>query len=177
MVGFVDDTTVRDDDGGAGGGTVTMRLVDEQLRKRVLALAPHPFQRSWSGVPADTLGPAERDPRQWPVAILLDEEPAGFLVLHGGVSAGRFVRPHGELLIRAFFVAAPFQHRGVGRRALELLPRFARQLDPSLSRLVLTVNDVNEVAQRAYTRAGFRDTGERYQRPGGGPQLVLELLV
>jgi RimJ/RimL family protein N-acetyltransferase len=176
MVGFVDETVVRDD-GGAGGGTVTLRLVDAALRERVLALEPHPFQRNWSGVPADTLGPAERDPRQHPVAILLDDEPAGFLVLHGGVSAGRFVRPHGELLIRAFFVAAPFQHRGVGGRALALLPRFARGLDPALSRLVLTVNDVNEVAQRAYTRAGFRDTGERYQRPGGGPQLVLELLL
>lgn len=176
MVGIVEHT-IASDDGGAGGGTVALRLVDERIRAEVLALAPHPFQRPWSGVPVDTLAPAERDPRQWPVAIVLDERPAGFLVLHGGVSAGRFVRPRGELLVRAFFVAAPFQHRGVGGRALALLPRFARALDPSLTRLVLTVNDVNEVAQRAYTRAGFRDTGERYQRPGGGPQLVLELVL
>ncbi len=42
---------------------------------------------------------------------------------------------------------------------------------------MLTVNDVNEVARHAYFRAGFRDTGERYQRPGAGPQLVLDLPV
>ncbi len=69
---------------------------------------------SWRRIPSgavvrrqpDTLGPAERDPRQHPVAILLDEAPVGFLVLHGGVGAGRFVRRHGEFLIRAFFVDA-----------------------------------------------------------------------
>ncbi len=57
------------------------------------------------------------------------------------------------------------------------MPAFARALDPTLTRLVLTVNDVNEVARHAYLRAGFRDTGERYQRPGAGPQLVLDLPV
>lgn len=160
---------------GPGDADVSLAVVDRELRARVLGLAPHPFQRGWSGVPADTLAPAERDPHQWPVAILLGDDPVGFLVLHGGVSAGRFVRPHGELLVRAFFIDAAHQREGVGRRALAQLPAFARGLLPSLSRLVLTVNDVNEVAQRAYTRAGFLDTGERYQRPGGGPQLVLEL--
>lgn len=174
MVGLAHDTAGRDE---TATGEVTLALVGPRLRERVLALAPHPFQRGWSGVPADTLGPAERDPRQHPVAILRDGEPVGFLVLHGGVSAGRFVRPHGEFLVRAFFVDAAHQHRGVGARALALLPAFARSLDPSLTRLVLTVNDVNEVAQHAYFRAGFRDTGERYQRPGAGPQLVLDLPV
>jgi RimJ/RimL family protein N-acetyltransferase len=174
MVGLAHDPTARDE---RPAGEVTLALVGPQLREQVLRLAPHPFQRGWSGVPADTLGPAERDPRQHPVAILLDGEPVGFFVLHGGVSAGRFVRPHAEFLVRAFFVDAAHQHRGVGGRALTLLPAFARSLDPGLTRLVLTVNDVNEVAQRAYFRAGFRDTGERYQRPGAGPQLVLELVL
>lgn len=163
--------------GGPPGGEVALTVVGPALRERVLALAPHPPQRRWSGVPVDTLGPAERDPAQWPVAILLDGRPVGFLVLHGGVGAGRFVRPKGELLIRAFFVDAALQGRGVARRALARLPAFARTLDPSISRLVLTVNVENEHAQRAYTRAGFVDTGARYQRAGGGPQLVLELSI
>ncbi|ADB49395.1 GNAT family N-acetyltransferase [Conexibacter woesei] len=175
MVGTVDGSELTA--GAAPGGEVTLVVVDPALRAQVLALAPHPPQRRWSGVPGDTLGPAERDPAQRPVAILLDGRPAGFLVLHGGVSAGRFVRPHGELLIRAFFVDATFQGRGVARRALALLPGFVRALDPTVTRLVLTVNVENEHAQRTYTRAGFVDTGARYQRPGGGPQLVLELPI
>ncbi len=93
MVGLAHDTASSEH---ATGGEVTLALVGPELRDQVLALAPHPFQRSWSGVPVDTLGPAERDPRQHPIAILLDGEPVGFLVLHGGVSAGRFVRPHGS---------------------------------------------------------------------------------
>ncbi|MBB4665173.1 GNAT family N-acetyltransferase [Conexibacter arvalis] len=156
---------------------VSLALVDARLRARVIALAPHPFQRPWSGAPVDTLPPAERDPSQRPVAILLDGEPAGFLVLHGGVGAGRFVRPQGELLIRAFLVDASCQGRRIASRALAQLPAFVRRLDPTVTRLVLTVNVENEVALRTYDRAGFRDTGARYQRPGGGPQLVLELPI
>jgi len=175
MVGLAGDLPDAAD--GVPAGEVALALVDERLRARVLALAPHPFQRPWSGAPVDTLPPAERDPAQRPVAILLDGEPVGFLVLHGGVGAGRFVRPHGELLIRAFFVDAAVQRRGVARRALERLPAFVHGLDPTVRRLVLTVNVENEVALRAYDRAGFRDTGARYQRPGGGPQLVLELPI
>lgn len=162
---------------GLPAGAVTLALVDDLLRARVLALAPHPFQRPWSGAPVDTLPPAERDPAQQPVAILLDGAPAGFLVLHGGVGAGRFVRPHGELLIRAFLVCAELQRRGIAARALAQLPAFVHRLDPTVTRLVLTVNVENAVALKTYDRAGFRDTGSRYQRPGGGPQLVLELLI
>lgn len=175
MVGLAADPPELAD--GAAAGEVTLALVDDLLRARVLALEPHPFQRPWSGAPVDTLPPAERDPAQRPVAILLDGEPAGFLVLHGGVGAGRFVRPHGELLIRAFLVAADVQRRGVAARALAQLPAFVHRLDPTVTRLVLTVNVENEVALKTYDRAGFRDTGARYQRPGGGPQLVLDLPI
>lgn len=175
MAGLLDDTAAGA--GAAPAGAVTLTLVDAALRDRVLALAPHPFQRAWSGTPPDTLPPAERDPAQQPVAILLDGRPAGFLVLHGGVGAGRFVRPSGELLIRAFFVDAALQGRGVAARALAQLPAFVTGLDRTVRRLVLTVNVENEVARRAYDRAGFRDTGARYQRVGGGPQLVLELRI
>jgi len=175
MVGLADDLPATAD--GAPDGEVSLALVDERLRARVIALAPLPFQRPWSGAPVDTLPPAERDPAQRPVAILLDGEPAGFLVLHGGVGAGRFVRPHGELLIRAFLVDARLQGRRVASRALAQLPAFVRSLDPAVTRLVLTVNVENDVALHTYARAGFRDTGSRYQRPGGGPQLVLELPI
>lgn len=174
MVGLADDRT---DPAAVDGGEVSLALVGPELRDAVLALAPHPNQRSWSGMPADTLPPAERDEAQQPVAILLDGAPVGFLVLHGGAGAGRFVRPHGELLIRALFVDAAVQRRGIGGRALAALPAFVHALDPSVTRLALTVNVENKSAVRAYTRAGFRDTGSRYQRPGGGPQLVLDLPI
>lgn len=161
----------------AGGDEqVSLALIDGgPLRERVLALAPLASQQRWSGVPVDTLPPAERDPAQRPVAILLGGEPVGFMVLHGGAGAGSFVEPGSELLVRALFVDARFQRRGIGGRALAQLPAFVRALDPGVRRLVLSVNVENIGARRAYARAGFRDTGARFQRPGTGRQLVLEL--
>jgi len=176
MVGIADDT--RSDGRVDDAAPVSLALVGPELRGQVLALAPRAHQRAWSGTPGDTLPPAEHDPAQRPVAILHYGLPVGFLVLHGGVGAGRFVRPHGELLIRALFIDADWQRRGIGGRALALLPAFVHTtVDATVERLVLTVNVENEVAQKAYARAGFRDTGARYQRPGAGPQLVLELRV
>jgi ribosomal protein S18 acetylase RimI-like enzyme len=160
---------------GRGGPRVALAPVDAALRAAVLALAPHPFQRRWSGVPRDTLPAAERDPAQHPVAILADAAPAGCFVLHGGIGAGRFVRARGELLLRAFLVDAAWQGRGVGSRALALLPAYVHGRDPDVRRIVLTVNVENARARRVYRAAGFRDTGERYQRPGAGPQIVMAL--
>jgi ribosomal protein S18 acetylase RimI-like enzyme len=162
---------------GGGGPEVRLVRVDRTLRDAVLALAPHAPQRRWSGVPADTLPPSERDDNQHPVAILADGAPVGFFVLHGGVSAGRFVRPRGELLLRAFFVDAAWQDRSVGSLALARLRDFVHALDPAVTRVVLTVNVENAHALHVYRRAGFVDTGERYQRPGGGPQYVMELVL
>jgi ribosomal protein S18 acetylase RimI-like enzyme len=162
---------------GGDGPDVMLAPVDAVRRERVLALAPHPHQRRYSGVPVETLPSAERDPGQCAVAILADGVPAGFFVLHGGTGAGRFVRPRGELLLRAFFVDAAWQGRGVGSRALALLPTFVRALDASVTRVVLTVNVENATALHTYRRAGFVDTGEQYHRPGGGAQYVMELVL
>ena len=156
---------------------VALAPVDGALRRAVLALAPHPHQRRWSGVPRDTLPPAERDPSQHPVAILADGIPVGAFVLHGGVGAGRFVRARGELLLRAFLVDAAWQGRGIGTQALALLPGYVRVLDPRVARVLLTVDVENARALRRYRAAGFRETGERYQRLGAGPQLVMALRV
>src|SRR5690606_23329234 len=58
---------------GAGGDERVSRARSGggPLRERGLALAPLASQQRWSGVPVDTLPPAERDPAQRPVAILL----------------------------------------------------------------------------------------------------------
>jgi GNAT superfamily N-acetyltransferase len=147
----------------AEGGThaVTLAAVeDDALRERVLALAPRRDQEGYSGVPRHTLADAERR-GALPVAIMADGEPVGFFVLDpAGVPGGQGIRA--SVGLRAFFVDARFQGRGIGGAAL------------AARAVVLTVNVGNHIARRTYLRAGFRDTGSVHL---GGPLGAQQVLV
>jgi RimJ/RimL family protein N-acetyltransferase len=153
---------------------ITLAPVTDGLRAAVMALAPRPEQTPFSGVASQTLPDAERTPGRQPVAILERGLPVGFMILdrRGGAPART-----GDLLLRAFFVDATCQGRGIGTRALRALPAYARAYDPDANRIVLTVNIVNPGAQAVYERAGFADTGELYHGGSLGPQRVLALAL
>ena len=159
----------------AEGGThaVTLAAVeDDALRERVLALAPRRDQEGYSGVPRHTLADAERR-GALPVAIMADGEPVGFFVLDpAGVPGGQGIRA--SVGLRAFFVDARFQGRGIGGAALAALPEFTHARFPSARAVVLTVNVGNHIARRTYLRAGFRDTGSVHL---GGPLGAQQVLV
>lgn len=166
-----------DEHGDARHGEIELIAVGLRLRGKVLALGPHAFQRRYSGVPGDTLPPAERDPAQHPVAIVEDGVPVGFFALQGGPGAGRLVRGREDTLLRAFFIDAGRQGRGIAPAALLLLPGYLRALDPAIRRVVLTVNVDNAPAIRAYLRSGFADTGELFHGGVYGPQHVFALSI
>jgi RimJ/RimL family protein N-acetyltransferase len=141
----------------------------------VLALAPRPGQRRWSGTPAETLPDAERDPDREPVAILEDGRPVGFFVLDRGPGVGAFAPDPTAVALRAFFVDARRQGHGVASRALAELPAYVRRLDPGCGQVVLSVNVANPAALAAYAKAGFRDTGRLFHGGAHGPQHVFVL--
>jgi RimJ/RimL family protein N-acetyltransferase len=147
--------------------------VTDDLRERVLRLAPRPDQQRFSGRAADTLSLAANALRRAVVALDDDGEPVAFMILDTGASMVAVHRP-GTVGVRGFYVGAEHQGRGIGTAVLRALPDYVREHYPQADRIALTVNEVNPTAQRAYFRAGFVDTGERYSAVPNSPQLVLE---
>jgi GNAT superfamily N-acetyltransferase len=146
---------------------------DGELRERVLALRPRPDQEGYAGVPTRTLVDAEAT-GALSVAVLEDGEPVGFFVLDvRGVPGGE--RHRGAVGLRAFFVDARHQQRGIGTAALEALPSLVAVRFPTARAVVLTVNVSNPSALRTYLRTGFHDTGVLYHGGRLGPQRVLLL--
>ena len=156
---------------------VTLHPLGPDLRDRVLALGPRPEQERFAGAPVETLPEAEADPQRQPVAIVADGEPVGFCVLHRGPGPGGLAPAPSDVLLRAFFVDAQAQGRGIATRALRGLPGFIGRHAPGARRIVLTVNTRNPAAIRAYRKAGFLDRGELYHGGAHGPQHVLELAL
>jgi RimJ/RimL family protein N-acetyltransferase len=152
-----------------------MELVEvtDDLRQRVLRLAPRPEQQRFSGRASDTLSLAANPRRRAVVGLDDGGEPVAFMILDTGASMVAVHRP-GTVGVRGFYVDARHQGRGFGTAVLLALPGYVREHYPDADRIALTVNEANPSAQRAYFRAGFVDTGERYAAVPSSPQLVLE---
>jgi RimJ/RimL family protein N-acetyltransferase len=142
------------------------------LREAALRLAPLPEQERFSGRADQTLPLAERDPARTPYVLVEDDVPLAFLVLDRTPPASA---PSADLLLRAFFVDAAAQRRGVATRAVALLPDVVRRDFPDVQTVVLTVNVANPVARALYLRGGFVDRGELDLTGSIGPQHVLHL--
>ena len=146
--------------------------VSPALRPRVLALAPLPEQEVFSGRAEQTLPVAEADPRRHPYTVVEDGDPVGFFVLDEAPSEAD---PAADLLLRAFFVDARAQGRGIATAAVRALEGLVRQDFPGARTVVLTVNQRNPAARAVYLRGGFVDDGELYLCGPAGPQHVLRL--
>ncbi len=151
---------------------VALVPVTAELREAVLALAPRPEQELFSGRADQTLPAAEADPRRTPYAIVENDCSAGFFVLDRTPSEAD---PSADLVLRAFFVDAAAQGRGVAKAAACEVPSLVRRDFPATRRVVLTVNVRNPVARAVYLAGGFCDTGELYLGGSAGPQHVLRL--
>jgi RimJ/RimL family protein N-acetyltransferase len=152
--------------------TVVRVPADGPLRDGVLRLAAWPDQEEFSGRAEQTLPLAERDPARHPYAVVEDEVPVGFFILD---QTPPDFDPSADLLLRALFVDACAQGRGVARRAVAALPGLVRQDFPAARSVVLSVNVRNPVARAVYLRAGFVEDGELYLGGSAGPQHVMRL--
>jgi RimJ/RimL family protein N-acetyltransferase len=155
--------------------TIALAIVDDELALAVRELRPLPEQERFSGRPAQTLPDATADPLREPVAVLEDGTPVGFLILDRDRRFALHTGGAPTLGVRAFFVAAEHQGRGVGTAALRALPAFVAARHPDVTHLALTVNVANPTAVRTYARAGWRDTGHLDHSGAYGPQHVLVL--
>lgn len=94
-----------------------------------------------------------RDPalgRVW--LIDADHRPVGYLVLTLGYS----LEFHGrDAFVDELYVAEPYRHQGVGRRAVQHAIAACREL--GVDALHLEVERTNVVAQSLYGALGFRD--------------------
>lgn len=159
---------------------VRLEVLDagHRLRPHVLGLTVRPDQEEFVIPASTTLADADADPGRTPFAVLLRDParaslPVGFGVLdRGGYLPELVDAPERAVLLRAFYVDAAHQGRGIGAAAARAARSLAATLD-GVELVVLTVNVRNAAGVAAYSRAGFADTGARYLRGDAGPQHVL----
>lgn len=87
-----------------------------------------------------------------PMAILNDEEVVGFIMLDYDLDER-------SVGIWRLLIDNKYQHKGFGRKALEIVIDMARK-DENIDIMYLDYVPGNEVARRLYTSLGFRENGK-----------------
>jgi GNAT superfamily N-acetyltransferase len=167
---------------GRPAGDDVVRLVpigvsDHAVRAALAAQRLSPEQRRFVIPAAESLTLGDADPDRHSIAILAGAQPVGMFALDRGGYFREFDDDPRAVLLRAFYVAAEYQGRGYARGAIAALPEFVHETMPDVRRVILTVNDENPAAVRAYVAGGFLDTGQDHLGGDAGPQHVLELTL
>ena len=76
----------------------------------------------------------------------------------------------GEIILDQFFIDQRFQHRGYGRKAMELLLQNLRERQ--VKRIVLCYREADQAAAHLYRSLGFVETDERDE-----DEILMELIL
>jgi len=148
--------------------------VTPELGEAVRRLRVAPDQAPFVGDTGFNLDDALRDPRSDAMAILVGAVAIGFYRIdHAPTIVARRSIGEASLGLRAFFIDADWQGRGLGTRAVQACCEDLRTRHPGRRLLALNVNCRNVAAINAYRKAGFVDTGELYLGGSAGPQHLM----
>ena len=131
---------------------VRLEPVTNENLQDVLALRVKEDQRSFVSTPAESLAQAYVNPRTaFPFAVYAEETVVGFIMMG-------FYEAKGYYTLWKLLIDRKHQHRGYGRKALELGVAFLRELF-DVAEVYTGVSPGNGAAKALYLSAGFRETG------------------
>ncbi|MEK5363817.1 GNAT family N-acetyltransferase [Peribacillus castrilensis] len=107
-----------------------------------------------------------------PVVILAKGIPVGFFVLHIGENIPPFTSDKKAILLRGFLVDQKHQGKGIGKKALQSLPEFAKGIFPNKDSIILAVDVMNVNAKTLYAKSGFQDTGIQKEGRSGLMEIM-----
>ena len=130
---------------------VSLREVTKETVRAICDLALAPGQERFVAPNAVSIAEAYFEPKAWFRAIYAGEEPVGFVMLYDDQD-----KP--EYFLWRLMIASPFQGKGYGRRAIELLLEEVRAR-PRATELFVSYVPGEGSPEHFYRRLGFEATG------------------
>lgn len=103
---------------------------------------------------------------------MADGIPVGFFVLHIGENISPFTNNRKAILLRGFLVDQKHQGRKIAKKALQVLPKFAKGIFPNKDSIILAVDVMNVIAKTLYAKSGFQDTGIQKEGKSGLMEIM-----
>jgi diamine N-acetyltransferase len=141
-------------------GPVSLQPITRETVWSIVDLKVAPDQEKFIAPNSDSLLEAQFAPEAWFRAIYAGDVPVGFVMVAENSNAhGPLSTPTGEYFLWRLMIAADYQGRGYGRRALDLLVA-ALQARPDVTMLVTSCGQGEGSPREFYHKAGFKETGE-----------------
>ncbi len=137
----------------------------DEIQKQFTAEVPFALQRIAS---RNLTG----DFQSKPITIFNGETAVGFFVLDFGVDKVELTANPNSVLLRSLSLNPNFQGKGIGKAAMNLIPKFIRKYFPATAEIVLAVNENNLSAFNLYLKCGYR-FGGKTRMGRSGMQLVM----
>ena len=131
---------------------VTLREITADTVRAVCRLEVAPEQRGFVAPNAVSIAQAHFEPKAWFRAIYAGEEPVGFVMLSVDTETPAYY-------LWRFMVAAEHQGKGYGRRALDLVVEWLRDL-PGATELLSSYVRGDAGPRDFYLGYGFEETGD-----------------
>lgn len=132
--------------------SVTLRPVDENNYRRVIALDVDPGQERFVARNVNSIAESKVYPYLIPAAVYSDDELVGFALYGRDPETGKY-------WIVRLMVDAAHQGKGYGRAAVLALIEEIQAL-PECGEIYLSLVPGNEAAEGLYQNVGFERTGE-----------------
>ncbi|MDM5304208.1 GNAT family N-acetyltransferase [Peribacillus frigoritolerans] len=129
-------------------------------------------QTPFSALPDESLKYCREDCDRHSIVILAKGIPVGFFVLHIGENITRFTSDKKAILLRGFLIDQKHQGKGIAKKALQILPEFAKGIFPNKDSIILAVNVMNVIAKTLYVKSGFQDTGIQKEGRSGWMEIM-----
>lgn len=112
------------------------------------------------------------DPLKTLVTILFEDKPVGFFVLDSGKDKLEYTDNENAVLLRSLSLNPEFQGKGIAKKAMLDVERFAKENIKLVNEIVFGVNAKNENAYQLYLKTGYLDEG-KILMGRNGPQHIL----
>ena len=142
--------------------TVTLREITAETVRTICALSEtlSPAHKRMVADNAVSIAEAHFSPHAWFRAIYADETPVGFIMIYIGPEDEEQGKLDTVYFLWRLMVAAPYQGKGFGRRALELL--MDRLRGEGVTRLAVSCHPGDDGPEGFYRRLGFERDGKWY---------------
>jgi len=139
---------------------VTLREITEETVRPICALSDtlSPAHKKMVADNAISIAEAHFSPYAWFRAIYADETPVGFIMIYIGPEDEEKDKLNTVHFLWRLMVAAPYQGKGYGRRAIELL--IDKVKADGATELLVSCGEGEGSPEEFYRTLGFERTGE-----------------
>ncbi|UCF09543.1 MAG: GNAT family N-acetyltransferase [Candidatus Bipolaricaulota bacterium] len=144
-------------DGPSSEATVTLREISQENLRDVMALSRTlpPGQDRMVAPNAVSIAEAHFSDKAWFRAVYADDTPVGFVMLYDNPEEP-------EYYLWRFMIGRPYQGKGFGRRAIELVIGYVRSR-PGATELLTSYVPIEGGPEPFYRKLGFVPTGDVHE--------------